>query len=38
MPHRGFQRLMSAVYEAKLFVEEWSGRIAGKVKRLLRMK
>jgi hypothetical protein len=35
--HAGFQRIMTAAYGAKLFVGEWSGRVLGKVRRLLRL-
>ena len=36
--HRRFHRLLTAAYGAKLCVGEWSGKILGKVKRVLRIK
>jgi hypothetical protein len=36
--HPLFQRSMAAAYHAKLTLEEWSGRLFGKLGRLLRRK
>ncbi|MCI0684499.1 MAG: phytanoyl-CoA dioxygenase family protein [Gemmataceae bacterium] len=33
--HRGFQRLMGAAYGVKLCLGEWTGRVTGKVQRVL---